>query len=213
MGEHPIEGLMITAMNSIQDMIDVNTIIGEPIETANNTVIIPISKVSFGFAAGGSEFKGETVNEYSRKDEEEQVQYRLPFGGGSGAGVNINPIAFLVVQAGNVKLLPVNHSSAVDKLLDYMPDAIDKVNNLINKQMQIKNDEKVRKQTVKEVIQKESPTKEKTKETKTEKVVATKTKPRRGRARNTDTFEYEYNEVPNSDDIIINIDDTEDFDD
>ena len=213
MGEHPIEGLMVTAMNSIQDMIDVNTIIGEPIETANNTVIIPISKVSFGFAAGGSEFKGETVNEYSRKDEEEQVQYRLPFGGGSGAGVNINPIAFLVVQAGNVKLLPVNHSSAVDKLLDYMPDAIDKVNNLINKQMQIKNDEKVRKQTVKEVIQKESPTKEKTKETKTEKATVTKTKPRRGRARNTDTFEYEYNEVPNSDDIIINIDDTEDFDD
>ena len=85
MSEHPIEGLMITAMNSIQDMIDVNTIIGEPIETSNNVIIIPISKVSFGFAAGGSEFKGETINEYSRKDEEEQVQYRLPFGGGSGA--------------------------------------------------------------------------------------------------------------------------------
>ena len=213
MNEHPIEGLMITAMNSIQDMIDVNTIIGEPIETANNTVIIPISKVSFGFAAGGSEFKGETVNEYSRKDEEEQVQYRLPFGGGSGAGVNINPIAFLVVQTGNVKLLPVNHSSAVDKLLDYMPDAIDKVNNLINKQMQMKNDEKVRKQTVKEVIQKESPVKEKAKETKTEKVGVTKTKPRRGRARNNETLEYEYNEVTPTEDILINIDDTEDFDD
>lgn len=54
--QHPIEGLMVTAMNSIQDMIDVNTIIGEPIETSNNIVIIPISKVSFGFAAGGSEF-------------------------------------------------------------------------------------------------------------------------------------------------------------
>jgi len=211
--QHPIEGLMVTAMNSIQDMIDVNTIIGEPIETTNNVIIIPISKVGFGFAAGGSEFKGETINEYTKKEKEEAIQYRLPFGGGSGASVNINPIAFLVVQAGNVKLLPVNHSSAVDKLLDYMPDAIDKVNNLINKQMQIKNDEKVRKQTVKEVIQKESPTKEKTKETKTEKATVTKTKPRRGRARNTDTFEYEYNEVPDSDDIIINIDDTEDFDD
>ena len=55
--QHPIEGLMTTAMNSIQDMIDVNTIIGEPIETSNNIVIIPISKVGFGFAAGGSEFK------------------------------------------------------------------------------------------------------------------------------------------------------------
>ena len=57
MSEHPIEGLMLTAMNSIEDMIDVNTIIGEPIETSNGIVIIPISKVCFGFAAGGSEFK------------------------------------------------------------------------------------------------------------------------------------------------------------
>ncbi len=210
MNEHPIEGLMITAMNSIQDMVDVNTIIGEPIETSNNTVIIPISKVSFGFAAGGSEFKGETVNEYSRKEEEEQVQYRLPFGGGSGAGVNISPIAFLVVQTGNVKLLPVNHSSAVDKLLDYMPDAIEKVNALINKQIQIKCDEKAKKQ-----IEKEAPIKEKAKEVKEAKTTSsvTKTKPRRGRTRNTDTFEYEYNEVPPAEDILINLDDTEDFDD
>lgn len=85
MNEHPIEGLMTTAMNSIQDMIDVNTIIGEPIETSNNVVVIPISKVSFGFAAGGSEFKGETIDEYSKRDKEEDIQYRLPFGGGSGA--------------------------------------------------------------------------------------------------------------------------------
>ena len=85
MSEHPIEGLMITAMNSIQDMIDVNTIIGEPIETSNNIVIIPISKVSFGFAAGGIEFKGETIDEYTKRDKEEEIQYRLPFGGGSGA--------------------------------------------------------------------------------------------------------------------------------
>ena len=67
MSDHPIEGLMVTAMNSIQDMIDVNTIIGEPIETNNNTIIIPISKVSVGFAAGGSEFKGETVMNILRK--------------------------------------------------------------------------------------------------------------------------------------------------
>ena len=124
MNEHPIEGLMITAMNSIQDMIDVNTIIGEPIETANNVIIIPISKVSFGFAAGGSEFKGETLDEYTKKDKEEAIQYRLPFGGGSGAGVSINPIAFLVVQSNNVKLLPVEYSSSIDKLLDYVPEMI-----------------------------------------------------------------------------------------
>ena len=97
MNEHPIEGLMLTAMNSIRDMVDVNTIIGEPIETSNN-IIIPISKVGFGFAAGGSEFKTEAIDEYSRKDKDEQIQYKLPFGGGSGAGVSITPVAFLVIQ-------------------------------------------------------------------------------------------------------------------
>ncbi len=136
MSEHPIEGLMITAMNSIQDMIDVNTIIGEPIETSNNIVIIPISKVSFGFAAGGSEFKGETIDEYTKKEKEEAIQYRLPFGGGSGAGVTINPVAFLVIQSNNVKLMPVNHTSSLDKLLDYVPDLIEKTNNMMNRCMQ-----------------------------------------------------------------------------
>lgn len=142
MNEHPIEGLMLTAMNSIREMVDVNTIIGEPIETSNNIIIIPISKVGFGFAAGGSEFKGETIDEYSKKDKEEAIQYKLPFGGGSGAGVSISPIAFLVVQGGNVKLLPVNHSSAIDKLLDYVPDLMEKVNNMLNKQMNNKKEEK-----------------------------------------------------------------------
>lgn len=141
MAEHPIEGLMVTAMNSLQDMIDVNTIIGEPIETSNNIIIIPISKVSFGFAAGGSEFNGETIDEYSKKEKEEQIQYKLPFGGGSGAGVNISPIAFLVVQSNNVKLLPVNHSSCVDKLLDYIPDLVDKTNEIINKCIQNKKED------------------------------------------------------------------------
>lgn len=120
-------------------MIDVNTIIGEPIKTANNIVIIPISKVCFGFTAGGSEFKGETIDEYTKKDKEEAIQYRLPFGGGSGAGVTINPVAFLVVQDNNVKLLPVTHSSAIDKLLDYIPDLIEKANSFVEKKMEPKN--------------------------------------------------------------------------
>lgn len=128
---HPIEGLMNTAMSSIKDMIDVDTIIGEPISTGIDTSIIPISKVSFGFAAGGSEFKGETINEYSKREKEEQVQYRLPFGGGSGAGVNIEPVAFLVVSNGIVKLLPVTHDSYVDKLIDYVPDLLDKSGDFI----------------------------------------------------------------------------------
>lgn len=141
MEEHPIEGLMLTAMNSIKDMIDVDTIIGEPIQASNNIVVIPISKVSFGFTAGGSEFKGETVNEYNKREKNEQIQYRLPFGGGAGAGVSLSPVAFLIVQGDMVKLLPVNHSTSLDKLLDYVPDLFEKVKNMVNKSMQCKKEQ------------------------------------------------------------------------
>lgn len=144
MNDHPIENLMNTAMNSIKDMIDVDTIIGEPIETSNNVVIIPISKVGFGFAAGGSEFSGETINEYMKKEKEEQVQYRLPFGGGSGAGVNITPVAFLVVGEDSVRLLPVDHRSCIDKLLDYVPDLIEKMNVMFSNHAQNKKAETVK---------------------------------------------------------------------
>jgi sporulation protein YtfJ len=133
MNEHPIEGLMTSAMDSIRNMIDVNTIIGEPIETISNVIIIPVSKVGFGFAAGGSEFKGEAINEYNKKEKEEQIQYKLPFGGGSGAGVSINPVAFIVIQENNVRLLPIEHCSSIDRLLDYIPDFMDKIGNSLNK--------------------------------------------------------------------------------
>ena len=159
MGEHPIENLMMTAMNSIQNMVDVNTIVGEPIQSMNGITIIPISKVSFGFAAGGSEFKGETIDEYTKREKEEAIQYRLPFGGGSGAGVSIAPVAFLVVQPNNVKLLPVEHCSAIDRLLDYVPDLMEKANIILNKNIQnkkeeMKNQEKIKNQ-VKEILEKD----------------------------------------------------------
>lgn len=141
MSEHPIEGLMTTAMSSIKNMIDVNTIIGEPIKTSNDITIIPISKVSFGFASGGSEFKGETIDEYKKIDKDEQIQYRLPFGGGSGAGITINPVAFIVIQENTVKLMPVNHSSSIDKLLDYVPDLIEKTNCMMNRIVNNKKEE------------------------------------------------------------------------
>lgn len=146
MNDHPIEGLMETAMDSIKDMVDVNTIIGQPIETSNGMVIIPISKVCFGFAAGGSEFKGETINEYKKKDKEEEAQYRLPFGGGSGAGVSINPVAFVVVGQDTIKIMPVDHTSAIDKLMDYVPDLMQKANAILNKTMDMKKQEKDKEQ-------------------------------------------------------------------
>ena len=194
MNEHPIEGLMITAMNSIQDMVDVNTIIGDSIETSNNVVIIPISKVSFGFAAGGSEFKGETIDEYTKKDKEEAIQYRLPFGGGSGAGVNINPVAFLVIQENNIKLLPVSHSSAIDRLLDFVPDLLEKANIILNKSMDQKEEE----------IKKENTGEQKNTEKQTEKA-----KPKK----NKKSYEVEYDETKNNADELLDYIPDEDLDD
>jgi len=194
--EHPIENLMVTAMNSIQDMIDVNTIIGEPIETSNNVIIIPISKVGFGFAAGGSEFKGEALDEYTKKEKEEAIQYRLPFGGGSGAGVSISPVAFLVVQSNCVKLLPVNHGSALDKLLDYVPDLMEKLNTYLNKSMQNKKEEK------KEEMKKAERERKEVKET-IEDLAETvqninRIKPKRNKVQKPQPYEFEYDETENN---------------
>ena len=187
---------MTTAMNSLQNMVDVNTIVGEPIETTNNIIIIPISKVGFGFAAGGSEFKGETVDEYTKREKEEAIQYRLPFGGGSGAGVSITPVAFLVVQQNNVKLLPVSHCSSLDKLLDYVPDLMEKLNNQLNKLMQNMQQDKKDQNKRKETIQKEI---KQTLEDMTDNPIVSKIKPRRSKVTrqepSTTTYEYEYNET------------------
>lgn len=208
MNEHPIEGLMTTAMNNIKDMIDVNTIIGEPIETSNNVVIIPISKVCFGFAAGGSEFKGETIGEYTKKEKEEEIQYNLPFGGGSGAGVNINPVAFIVIQGNGVKLLPVEHCSSIDRLLDYMPDLIEKANNLMNKMMQDKKEEK-NKVRQEEIRQKKE--EEKKNNGKNQERIIQKTKPKRNVNNSNIVYEYEYEEQPEQETQIPNIE-YEEFD-
>lgn len=130
MSEHPIEGLMKTAMESIREMVDVNTIVGDAVEAPDGTVIIPISRVSFGFAAGGSEFSGAA--------NEKEDMTKLPFGGGSGAGVSIQPVAFMVVGQGQIKLLPVNTNSSVDKILDLVPDLIEKINEAVRKKINVK---------------------------------------------------------------------------
>jgi len=149
MKEHPIENLMEIAMQNIQDMVDVNTIIGAPMEINNNITIIPISKVAFGFVAGGSEFKGENIEEYNRKEKEEEISYKNPFGGGSGAGVNISPVSFLVINNGNIKLMPVEYCSTVDKIVDYIPEILNKANNFINSN---KKEQKEDKDSVKQTI-------------------------------------------------------------
>lgn len=137
MSEHPIENLMKSAMNSIKDMVDVNTIIGNPIKTETGMYIIPVSKVCFGFAAGGTEFYPE-LN--SKKEEKEVFEY--PFGGGSGAAVKINPIGFIIVDSKDKenipRFIPVEHSDAIDKLLDYVPDLMEKAKKMLDKYLESK---------------------------------------------------------------------------
>lgn len=126
MAEHPIQGLMKTAMESIKEMVDVNTVVGDAVETPDGNVIIPISRVAFGFAAGGGEFETDTTV----VAKENPV---LPFGGGSGAGVSVRPMGFLVVGHGQVRFLPVDGGGAVfDRLIDVVPQVIDKIHGMVN---------------------------------------------------------------------------------
>lgn len=119
--DHPIGNLMDTTMEKIKEMVDVNTIVGEPIASPDGTLIIPVSKVSYGFAAGGSDLPTKKEN----KD---------CFGGGSGAGVTIQPVAFLAVYKGDVKLIPVEKfEGAADRVVGMIPDMIEKVKDIFKK--------------------------------------------------------------------------------
>ena len=155
--EHPIQGLMTTAMESIKDMVDVNTIVGDAVQAPDGTVIIPISRVSFGFAAGGGEYNSccEIANEDSNEEGGDSgSSKKFPFAGGSGAGVSINPVAFMVVGQGQIKLLPVNINSALDKVLDLVPDLMNKVDEAVKKKIAVKKDIKMQgkaTETVKEL--------------------------------------------------------------
>ncbi|MBL0387632.1 GerW family sporulation protein [Tumebacillus sp. ITR2] len=128
MSEHPIQGLMSTAMENLKEMVDVNTIVGDPVETPDGSVILPVSKVGFGFAAGGSEFDPEVEGKKDKADVE------LPFGGGAGGGVSITPIGFLVVGNGQVKMLSTEGPNQMyEKLIDLAPQMFDKVSQMIKK--------------------------------------------------------------------------------
>lgn len=133
MDNHPIDNLMKTTMERIKEMVDVNTIVGDAIESKDGSLIIPISKVSFGFASGGSEFKGGDCKDNDIK---------LPFGGGSGAGVTVKPVAFLIIRNESVKLLPVEYDNPVDKAIDAIPQLIEMIKGLTNKPKSGDNTEK-----------------------------------------------------------------------
>ena len=116
----PLNDLMDTTMDKIRDMVDSNTIIGEPIQTPDGVTVIPVSRVSFGFGAGGSDYgKQPTPN----------------FGGGAGAGVKVDPVAFLVVKDGITRVMPVAMPAmtTADRVLELVPEVMDRVENYIDK--------------------------------------------------------------------------------
>ncbi len=143
MPDHPIEALMRTAMQSIKDMVDVNTILGDPVETADGTVILPVSRVTFGFAAGGSEFQSQdggvrapaqaganrtqAVGQPTAQSNGGVDGGELPFGGGAGAGITVQPVAFLVVSHGQVRALPVDGGAIIDRLIDLVPSLLNQL--------------------------------------------------------------------------------------
>ncbi|GIM48268.1 putative spore protein YtfJ [Collibacillus ludicampi] len=139
MAEHPIEGLMQTAMENLKEMIDVNTIIGDPVETPDGSVILPISKVGFGFAAGGSEF--DMNAEGLANHQEGGNKGGWPFGGGAGGGVSITPIGFLVVGNGQIKMLSTEGPTQLyERIIDMAPGFIEKIQSMTKKD-KMKHDE------------------------------------------------------------------------
>ena len=125
MEKHAIGELMEKTMSKIREMVDVNTIVGSPISTVDGITLIPVSKVTFGFAAGGSDFQTKKA-----KDDGPDG-----FGGGSGAGVKIEPVSFLVIRDGSVRMIGANaqEQNSVEKFIDAMPDIIDKVKEVLPK--------------------------------------------------------------------------------
>ncbi|MFR9227563.1 MAG: GerW family sporulation protein [Acutalibacteraceae bacterium] len=140
MGNHPIDGMLGTTMEKIKEMVDVDSVIGKPITTPDGTTVIPISKVSYGFASGGSDFPAKSQPE---KDF---------FGGGAGAGITITPIAFLSICNGDVKLIQVEpFEGSADRIIQMVPDVVDKISETFSKKKEERAAKKEEKKAAKEL--------------------------------------------------------------
>ena len=129
----PLSNLIQTTLDSIRTMADANTIVGEPIQ-AEGVTLIPVSRLSLGIAGGGTEFS----------TKKQQAGGDNAFGGGSGAGAKLEPVAFLVIRDGNVKLLPVAPPPAttVDRVIETVPEVVDKVTEFLARQQEKKEQKK-----------------------------------------------------------------------
>lgn len=125
-GKHPIENIMRTTMENIRDMVDVDTVIGEPILTQDGSTVIPISRVCFGFVAGGGEYQCGTRCKTPADDPD-----RLPFGGGTGAGVTLQPMGFLVTNQNSVRLLPAQSYAPADRIIELVPQLMCEIKTML----------------------------------------------------------------------------------
>ena len=119
MQQHPIDNMMQTTMENIRGMVDVNTVVGSPVAGAKGTTIIPISRVSFGFVAGGGEYAVEDSRSRAVTTD------ALPFAGGTGAGVSVQPVGFLVVGEDTVKMLPAQTNGAMERVVELLPQLLE----------------------------------------------------------------------------------------
>lgn len=112
-----LPNMLETTIQKIREMVDSNTVVGEPIETSDGVTILPVSKISIGLGGGGSDFASSKVSN------------QMPFGGGVGAGVRVTPVAFLVVKDGNVRILTIAEpaNSTADRIVEMVPDTLDKI--------------------------------------------------------------------------------------
>lgn len=131
MDKRPIESIMTTTMESIRDMVDVNTVIGDPVAAGDGSTVIPVSRVCFGFVAGGGEYqcaKGESRPPSGGPAPREE----LPFAGGAGAGVSVQPMGFLVVKDGHVRLMPAQYYAPLDRVIEMAPQVLAELKNWLS---------------------------------------------------------------------------------
>lgn len=124
-----LPNMLDNTIAKIREMVNVNSVVGEPITTPDGVTIIPISKVSIGLGGGGSDFVSKNVNHHDN-----------PFGGGVGAGVKIDPVAFLIVKDGSVRMLPVATpaNTTADRIAEMVPDTLDKLAAFLDSRMEKK---------------------------------------------------------------------------
>lgn len=130
---HPIENIMETTMAKLKEMVNVNTIVGDPVVITGETMILPVSKVSLGFVSGGGEYQAGNQTPVKRAGEElDTMGGKYPFAGAAAAGLTLNPTAFLSVSGRKIRVLPAQYKDGVDRAVDMLPELVDMLEQLIS---------------------------------------------------------------------------------